>query len=161
MPPRQQAKPASDVSDHPSIAGTTRSPSPPPLPEITIYLSTRPQRLFPFNITAEKHVNHRSASCNELARQETHLPSPLTPQSGASNPNMADDFSEGRLETFVGKPQKELPGTKDAYVSYLISTEVGLYSYNHALRLYTMPPHSPNMLPTAARRWFDIIHDRV
>jgi len=39
--------------------------------------------------------------------------------------NMAADFSEGRLETFVGKPQKELPGTKDAYVSYLITTKVG------------------------------------
>jgi sorting nexin-4 len=39
--------------------------------------------------------------------------------------NMAADFSEGRLETFVGKPQKELPGTKDAYVSYLVTTKVG------------------------------------
>jgi hypothetical protein len=40
-------------------------------------------------------------------------------------PSMADDFSEGRLETFVGTPQKELPGTKDAYVSYLVTTKVG------------------------------------
>ena len=39
--------------------------------------------------------------------------------------SMAADFSEGRLETFVGKPQKELPGTKDAYVSYLVTTKVG------------------------------------
>lgn len=39
---------------------------------------------------------------------------------------MADDFSEGRLETFVGTPQKELPGTKDAYVSYLVTTKVGI-----------------------------------
>lgn len=39
---------------------------------------------------------------------------------------MAEDFSEGRLETFVSTPQKELPGTKDAYVSYLVTTKVGI-----------------------------------
>ena len=38
---------------------------------------------------------------------------------------MAEDFSEGRLETLVNQPQKELPGTKDAYVSYLVTTKVG------------------------------------
>lgn len=37
---------------------------------------------------------------------------------------MAEDFSEGRLETFVGNPQKELAGTQNAYVSYLVSTKV-------------------------------------
>ena len=37
---------------------------------------------------------------------------------------MAEDFSEGRLETFVGGPQKELAGTQNAYVSYLVSTKV-------------------------------------
>ena len=42
---------------------------------------------------------------------------------------MADDFREGRLETFVGQPQKELPGTKDAYVSYLVTTKVGTRTY--------------------------------
>jgi sorting nexin-4 len=42
------------------------------------------------------------------------------------SPNiMAADFSEGRLETIVGTPQKELPGTKDAYVSYQVTTKVG------------------------------------
>lgn len=35
------------------------------------------------------------------------------------------DFSEGSLETLVDTPQKELPGTKDAYVSYLVKTKVG------------------------------------
>lgn len=35
-----------------------------------------------------------------------------------------EDFSEGRLETTVDTPIKELPGTKDAYVSYLVSTKV-------------------------------------
>ena len=51
------------------------------------------------------------------ARHPAALPHP---------PSMAEDFSEGRLETFVGKPQKELPGTKDAYVSYLVTTKVGI-----------------------------------
>ena len=44
----------------------------------------------------------------------------------SDNPKrMADDFREGRLETIVGTPQKELPGTKDAYVSYQVTTKVG------------------------------------
>jgi hypothetical protein len=42
------------------------------------------------------------------------------------NGTMTAEFSEGRLDTSVGKPQKELPGTKDAYVSYLVTTKVGL-----------------------------------
>jgi sorting nexin-4 len=53
--------------------------------------------------------------------------------------NMAADFSEGRLETFVGKPQKELPGTKDAYVSYLVTTKVGTGSLA-LLALPSVPP---------------------
>jgi len=43
--------------------------------------------------------------------------------------SMAADFSEGRLETIVGTPQKELPGTKDAYVSYLVTTKVGFLPF--------------------------------
>jgi sorting nexin-4 len=39
---------------------------------------------------------------------------------------MAADFSEGRLETIVGSPQKELAGTQNAYVSYLVTTKVRL-----------------------------------
>lgn len=55
-------------------------------------------------------------------------------------PAMAEDFSEGRygfrlppstpntdktsLETLVGSPQKELAGTQNAYVSYLVTTKV-------------------------------------
>ncbi|KAF2662923.1 Phox-like protein [Lophiostoma macrostomum CBS 122681] len=42
---------------------------------------------------------------------------------------MTAEFSEGRLETFVGKPQKELPGTKDAYVSYLVTTKSDYQSF--------------------------------
>jgi sorting nexin-4 len=39
---------------------------------------------------------------------------------------MATDFSEGRLETFVGNPQKENAGTPTQYVSYQIITKVGI-----------------------------------
>jgi sorting nexin-4 len=38
---------------------------------------------------------------------------------------MGGDFAEGRLETFVGSPQKELAGTQNQYVSYLVTTKVG------------------------------------
>lgn len=34
------------------------------------------------------------------------------------------DFNEGRLECTVDKPQKENDGTKDAYISYLVTTRV-------------------------------------
>ncbi|KAJ8107423.1 hypothetical protein OPT61_g8878 [Boeremia exigua] len=42
---------------------------------------------------------------------------------------MAEDFSEGRLETLVGSPQKELAGTQNAYVSYLVSTKSDYQSF--------------------------------
>ena len=42
---------------------------------------------------------------------------------------MAADFSEGRLETFVGSPQKELAGTQNAYFSYLVTTKVSPVSW--------------------------------
>lgn len=38
---------------------------------------------------------------------------------------MAADFSEGRLETSVGSPLKELSGTQNQYVSYQVTTKVG------------------------------------
>lgn len=51
---------------------------------------------------------------------------------------MAEDFSEGRLETFVGTPQKELAGTQNAYVSYLVSTKV---HSSHALAVAASYEH--------------------
>lgn len=39
---------------------------------------------------------------------------------------MADDFSEGKLETVVDSPQKENAGTQTQYVSYQITTKVGI-----------------------------------
>jgi sorting nexin-4 len=49
---------------------------------------------------------------------------------------MAADFSEGRLETFVGSPQKELPGTQNQYVSYQVTTKVGA-EYIAVVKLHT------------------------
>ncbi|KAL6711801.1 intercellular trafficking and secretion [Coniothyrium glycines] len=42
---------------------------------------------------------------------------------------MADDFSEGRLETLVNSPQKELSGTQNQYVSYLVTTKSDYQSF--------------------------------
>ncbi|CAO2656929.1 Nn.00g057320.m01.CDS01 [Neocucurbitaria sp. VM-36] len=42
---------------------------------------------------------------------------------------MAADFSEGRLETFVGSPQKELAGTQNQYVSYQVTTKSDFQSF--------------------------------
>lgn len=38
---------------------------------------------------------------------------------------MAEDFSEGKLETVVDSPQKENAGTQTQYVSYQVTTKVG------------------------------------
>ena len=37
---------------------------------------------------------------------------------------MAEDFSEGKLETLVDSPQKELAGTQNPYISYRVTTKV-------------------------------------
>ncbi|KAH7399502.1 hypothetical protein BKA66DRAFT_508403 [Pyrenochaeta sp. MPI-SDFR-AT-0127] len=42
---------------------------------------------------------------------------------------MAADFSEGRLETLVGSPQKELAGTQNQYVSYQVTTKSDFQSF--------------------------------
>ena len=50
------------------------------------------------------------------------------PQAGknADPLDLAGVGEEGRLDCTVGSPQKENDGTKDAYVSYLVTTHVGL-----------------------------------
>ncbi|KAF2750823.1 hypothetical protein M011DRAFT_437363 [Sporormia fimetaria CBS 119925] len=42
---------------------------------------------------------------------------------------MADEFTEGRLETTVSSPQKELAGTPNAYVSYMVTTKSDFQSF--------------------------------
>ena len=48
------------------------------------------------------------------------------PQAGqnADDADLAGIGAEGLLETTVNSPQKESDGTKDAYVSYLVTTHV-------------------------------------
>jgi hypothetical protein len=57
---------------------------------------------------------------------------------------MAEDFSEGRLETFVGSPQKELAGTQNAYVSYLVTTKVQLSMRSIVAPLMAAPMLTPS-----------------
>lgn len=64
----------------------------------------------------------------------THLRHPAAPRRRA----MTTDFSEGRLETFVGSPQKELPGTQNQYVSYLVTTKVGSLAHSRSL-VFALP----------------------
>lgn len=57
---------------------------------------------------------------------------------------MAADFSEGRLETLVGSPLKELAGTQNQYVSYLVTTKVRTQVCSfHARREAQMFTHTP------------------
>lgn len=56
---------------------------------------------------------------------------------------MADDFSEGRLETVVDSPQKENAGTQTQYVSYQITTKVG-----NRVRNSMYPPRSSHRMPS-------------
>jgi sorting nexin-4 len=44
---------------------------------------------------------------------------------------MAEDFSEGKLETVVDSPQRENAGTQTQYVSYQITTKVGVHVYSY------------------------------
>jgi hypothetical protein len=56
---------------------------------------------------------------------------------------MAEDFSEGKLETVVDNPQKENAGTQTQYVSYQVTTKVGL------LGCMSVPcPRSSHVLPS-------------
>jgi sorting nexin-4 len=41
----------------------------------------------------------------------------------------AQDFDDGRLECIVSSPRKENEGSKDAYVSYLITTKTNFKSF--------------------------------
>ncbi|KAB8698102.1 hypothetical protein FH972_026352 [Carpinus fangiana] len=68
------------------------------------------------------NTNHsgkaRQSSTGSDAANEGHLP----PDSNADEVDVAGIGREGYLECTVDKPQKENDGTKDAFVSYLITT---------------------------------------
>lgn len=76
-------------------------------------------------------VTGTSASALREEENSNTIPNPFYPDTSESDmqDNNPHDFNEGRLECAVDKPQKELDGTKDAYVSYLVSTKASLPSY--------------------------------
>jgi sorting nexin-4 len=47
----------------------------------------------------------------------------------------------GKLETFVSDPQTESEGTKDAYVSYLVTTEVNAHHPFHDFVMLMQTSH--------------------
>ncbi|KAJ4408996.1 intercellular trafficking and secretion [Didymella pomorum] len=75
-----------------------------------------------FDESASEHSDDWSDVAQDLHTIQ-HTPSALDARA------MAEDFSEGRLETFVGSPQKELAGTQNAYVSYLVTTKSDYQSF--------------------------------
>jgi sorting nexin-4 len=104
---RPSTSESSDTSD------VTPAPSPASTPPSTA-------------IDDPRHDCDRNCNPNPNRLDDSHDWEDLGELKPSDNPKrMADDFREGRLETIVGTPQKELPGTKDAYVSYQITTKVG------------------------------------
>lgn len=92
-------------------------------------------------LTSGRHLRHRASTDSNLTTRPPWIcscpaPEPNAPATTpASRPTprgpafqslaMADtDFSEGVLDCTVDKPQKENDGTKDAYISYLVTTRV-------------------------------------
>lgn len=62
----------------------------------------------------------RQSQAGANDHEDTHMP----PDRNADQVDVAGIGPEGYLECTVDKPQKENDGTKDAYVSYLITTHV-------------------------------------
>jgi sorting nexin-4 len=107
--------PALDEGAKADVTDTPRSCSTQPTP-------TSPQHLFD-NLLDDPEYDQIS-DIDEIEKDRlVHIRDPKTVRRRA----MAADFSEGRLETFVGSPQKELPGTPNQYVSYLVTTKVYLF----------------------------------
>lgn len=70
----------------------------------------------------QESLPHRPKANASERRQDSHLGS--QPDHTADRVDLAGITSEGFLICTVEKPQKENEGTKDVYVSYLISTHV-------------------------------------
>lgn len=104
------ASPAPASSD-PDVTAST-----PPDPSLT-------QEPANFEIIWADSASEHSDDWSDVA-QDAHTAQ--DPPSALNARAMGEDFSEGRLETFVGSPQKELAGTQNAYVSYLVTTKVQL-----------------------------------
>ena len=111
-------------------AGSSVTSAPNPTPSLTQDLTTIEDI---WSDSASKLSDDWSDVEQDSALARATWPAPNAPA-------MAEDFSEGRygfrlpsstpntdktsLETLVGSPQKELAGTQNAYVSYLVTTKV-------------------------------------
>ena len=119
-----------------SLAGSSR-----PHPTATSPASTPTTRLTQDLTTFDDIWSDTASKLSDDwsdVEQDSHIARAAWPAPNA--PAMAEDFSEGRygfrlpsstpnadktsLETLVGSPQKELAGTQNAYVSYLVTTKV-------------------------------------
>lgn len=102
-----------------------------------------------FEIIWADSASEHSDDWSDVA-QDPHtiqdIPSALTART------MAEDFSEGRLETLVGSPQKELAGTQNAYVSYLVTTKVqpSMRFKVATLMAALMAPHMASQMLTSS-----------
>lgn len=110
-------RPASGSPSSSHSPADVTPPTPPSPPE--------PSQDFPFNpsISNEADYDYIHSHIDLGDGYLCHIRNPLALRRRANS--MAEDFSEGRLETLVGSPQKELSGTQNQYVSYLITTKVG------------------------------------
>lgn len=76
--------------------------------------------------SGDDFANHASSSSAPPGPNGGAGPSSGTPLQAGPNADQLDlaGVGKGVLETFVSDPQTEAEGTKDAYVSYLVTTDV-------------------------------------
>lgn len=109
-----------DVTQEPGLSAPASTPAPPRPPKNPHPKNPPPLRELDddFDFFQDEHFHDSSNSDDSDEPIIVAYPPELPDHT------MAADFSEGSLETVVGNPQKELPGTKDQYISYQITTKV-------------------------------------
>lgn len=137
----QAVRVQASFGQHP--AGSERSPSPATSAPVTIS-SHQPQQHHSLQrpIPEPSHEEPEFDLLEDLEHIQHDFGPNWLGSRAIAELRMAEDFSEGRLETLVGKPQKELPGTKDAYVSYLVTTKVSICSSSSAMYSKKPQPNS-------------------
>ena len=75
------------------------------------------------NTAGPSGFNERNSTPRSNGKRRLPEASPQAGQ-GADAVDLAGIGEQGRLDCTVGSPLKEQDGTKDAYVSYLVTTEV-------------------------------------
>lgn len=111
----RRSRPLSPDPDVTPSASFVSAPSYPQLP-------SQPQAPTPAHIRQSDTENEEDFEI--LSPEELDFEDDVSVLGLVPSATMAAEFTEGRLETTVDSPQKELPGTKDAYVSYQVTTRV-------------------------------------